>query len=93
MLRNADRYRPEGTPIAITLEAGEPGFVLLRIRNQGPHIDAAMLDQIFEYGVSDTAPQVNGERRGQGSSSQDLPGEDGWQHPGIQWRRKAWCSR
>ena len=28
--------------------------------------NAAMLDQIFEYGVSDTAPQVNGERRGQG---------------------------
>ncbi|WP_431049050.1 ATP-binding protein [Roseateles sp. L2-2] len=66
VLRNADRYRPGGTPIAITLEAGEPGFVLLRIRNQGPHIDAAMLEQIFEYGVSDTAPQVNGERRGQG---------------------------
>ncbi|ANH69956.1 HAMP domain-containing sensor histidine kinase [Mitsuaria sp. 7] len=66
VLRNADRYRPEGTPIAITLEAGGPGVVLLRIRNQGPHIDAAMLDQIFEYGVSDTAPQVNGERRGQG---------------------------
>ncbi len=66
VLRNADRYRPEGTPIAITLEAGEPGFVLLRIRNQGPRIDAAMLEQIFEYGVSDTAPQVNGERRGQG---------------------------
>ena len=66
VLRNADRYRPEGTPIAVTLEAGEPGFVLLRIRNQGPQIEAAMLDQIFEYGVSDTAPQVNGERRGQG---------------------------
>jgi signal transduction histidine kinase len=66
VLRNADRYRPEGTPIAITLETGEPGFVLLRIRNQGPHIATAMLDQIFEYGVSDTAPQVNGERRGQG---------------------------
>nr|WP_297526019.1 HAMP domain-containing sensor histidine kinase [uncultured Roseateles sp.] len=66
VLRNADRYRPGGTPIAVTLDAGEPGFVLLRIRNQGPRIDAAMLDQIFEYGVSDTAPQVNGERRGQG---------------------------
>ena len=66
VLRNADRYRPGGTPIAVTLQAGEPGFVLLRIRNQGPQIDAAMLDRIFEYGVSDTAPQVNGERRGQG---------------------------
>jgi signal transduction histidine kinase len=66
VLRNADRYRPEGTPIAITLEAGQPGFVLLRIRNQGPRIDEAMLESIFEYGVSDTAPQVNGERRGQG---------------------------
>ena len=66
MLRNADRYRPGGTPIALTLEAGEPGVVLLRIHNQGPPIDAAMLEQIFEYGVSDTAPQASGERRGQG---------------------------
>ncbi|MFX1681653.1 HAMP domain-containing sensor histidine kinase [Mitsuaria sp. CC2] len=66
VLRNADRYRPEGTPIAITLAAGGPGVVLLRIRNQGPHIEGPMLEQIFEYGVSDTAPQVNGERRGQG---------------------------
>lgn len=66
VLRNADRYRPEGTPIALTLEAGEPGMVLLRIRNQGPPIDPAMLEQIFEYGVSDTAPQASGERRGQG---------------------------
>ncbi len=66
VLRNADRYRPEGTPIALTLEAGEPGVVLLRIHNQGPPIDAAMLEPIFEYGVSDTAPQASGERRGQG---------------------------
>ncbi|MDH0864015.1 HAMP domain-containing sensor histidine kinase [Mitsuaria sp. GD03876] len=66
VLRNADRYRPRGTPIALTLEAGEPGTVLLRIRNQGPPIDPAMLEQIFEYGVSDTAPQAAGERRGQG---------------------------
>ncbi|WP_343629013.1 HAMP domain-containing sensor histidine kinase [Roseateles sp.] len=66
VLRNADRYRPVGTPIALTLEAGEPGEVLLRIRNQGPRIDPAMLDKIFEYGVSDAAPQPSGERRGQG---------------------------
>ncbi|RZI62046.1 MAG: HAMP domain-containing histidine kinase [Rubrivivax sp.] len=66
VLRNADRYRPEGTPIAITLAAGGPGVVLLQIRNQGPRIEDTMLEQIFEYGVSDTAPQVNGERRGQG---------------------------
>ena len=66
VLRNADRYRPRGTPIALTLEAGEPGTLLLRIRNQGPAIDEAMLEKIFEYGVSDTAPQAAGERRGQG---------------------------
>ncbi len=66
VLRNADRYRPDGTPIALTLEASEPGVVLLRIHNQGPPIDAAMLETIFEYGVSDTAPQAAGERRGQG---------------------------
>ncbi|OWQ88398.1 ATP-binding protein [Roseateles aquatilis] len=66
VLRNADRYRPVGTPIALTLEAGEPGAVLLRIHNQGPAIDPAMLDRIFEYGVSDVAPEASGERRGQG---------------------------
>ncbi|MET0209514.1 MAG: HAMP domain-containing sensor histidine kinase [Burkholderiaceae bacterium] len=66
VLRNADRYRPSGTPIALTLSAGEPGVVLLRIQNQGPAIDPALLDRIFEYGVSDVAPQASGERRGQG---------------------------
>ncbi|UXH77970.1 ATP-binding protein [Roseateles amylovorans] len=52
VLRNADRHRVAGTPIEMSLQAGEPGMVLLRIRNQGPTIDPALLDKIFEYGVS-----------------------------------------
>ncbi|SEL30024.1 Signal transduction histidine kinase [Roseateles sp. YR242] len=69
VLRNAQRYRVSGTPIALTLQAAEhsqPGMVVLGIRNQGPPIDPVLLDRIFEYGVSDVDPQANGERRGQG---------------------------
>lgn len=66
ILRNAQRYRVEGTPIALGLQAGEDATVVLSIRNQGPQIDAGWLDKIFEYGVSDAEPQPGGERRGQG---------------------------
>ncbi|WAC74375.1 HAMP domain-containing sensor histidine kinase [Roseateles sp. SL47] len=66
ILRNAQRYRVDGTSIALHLQAGEAGTVVLSIRNQGPQIDPALLDKIFEYGVSDVEPQANGERRGQG---------------------------
>ncbi|MBB3196061.1 sensor histidine kinase [Roseateles terrae] len=66
ILRNAQRYRVDGTPIALSLTAGEDATVVLSIRNQGPQIDASWLDKIFEYGVSDAEPQPGGERRGQG---------------------------
>ncbi len=66
ILRNAQRYRVDGSAIALTLEAGEGATVVLAIRNQGPQIDAALLDKVFEYGVSDAEPQPGGERRGQG---------------------------
>ncbi len=66
ILRNAQRYRVHGTAIALSLHAGEDATVVLAIRNQGPQIDAALLDKVFEYGVSDAEPQPGGERRGQG---------------------------
>ncbi len=68
ILRNAARYRPEGTPITLSLDATDSGAVIT-IHNQGPAIDAALLEKIFEYGVSDAAQageESVGEHRGQG---------------------------
>jgi signal transduction histidine kinase len=68
VLRNADRYRPAGTPIALHLGLSE-GWAELRIHNQGPPIAPEMIDRIFEYGVSEPAAGSladNGGRRGQG---------------------------
>ena len=60
VLRNAERHREAGTPITLTL-AGQGGAAggtwQLVVHNQGPTIAAAMLERIFEYGVSgDAAP-------------------------------------
>jgi signal transduction histidine kinase len=38
----------------------------VRISNQGPQIDTALLERIFDYGVTDSAPSDTGGRRGQG---------------------------
>jgi signal transduction histidine kinase len=62
VLRNADRHRRAGTPITIALAAGE-GTATIAIHNDGPAIDRAVLDRIFEYGVSDAAAAGH---RGQG---------------------------
>ncbi|HEX4325991.1 MAG TPA: HAMP domain-containing sensor histidine kinase [Burkholderiales bacterium] len=68
ILRNAERHRTVGTPIILTLTSNDTS-ASVTIRNQGPQIDTALLERIFEYGVSDAAPEdstPNGERRGQG---------------------------
>ena len=52
VLRNADRHRTPDTPITMELRAGEPGIAQVRIHNQGEAIDAALLERVFEYGVS-----------------------------------------
>jgi signal transduction histidine kinase len=65
ILRNADRYRPTGTPITLRLSLTD-STATVSIHNQGPAIDPAMLDTIFEYGVSDADRAVPGEQRGQG---------------------------
>jgi signal transduction histidine kinase len=62
VLRNADRHRRAGTPITMALAAGE-GSATIAIHNEGPAIAPALLDRIFEYGVSDAGA---GGHRGQG---------------------------
>jgi signal transduction histidine kinase len=65
ILSNADRYRRPGTPIRIRLRR-LADCAEVRIHNQGPRIDPAILGKIFEYGVSDAhASQTQG-HRGQG---------------------------
>lgn len=65
ILRNADRHRAPGTPITLTLTADD-STASVAIHNLGSHIEAALMERIFEYGVSDAATESNGERRGQG---------------------------
>jgi two-component system OmpR family sensor kinase len=64
ILRNADRHRTGGTPITIGLAAQEKS-ACVTIHNEGPAIEAAALERIFEYGFSGNKPE-GGERRGQG---------------------------
>ena len=53
ILRNADRHRTPGTPITISLEAPPTsGGATVRVHNQGLPIEAALLERMFEYGVS-----------------------------------------
>ena len=65
ILRNADRYRIQGTPVSIKMEP-DATTVSVMIHNLGSSIDSSMLDRIFEYGVSDPDNPGNGEHRGQG---------------------------
>lgn len=64
VLTNADRYRVPGTPITLALRVdGE--LATVDIHNQGPQIPEEQLTRVFDYGVSDAAPE-DGQRRGQG---------------------------
>lgn len=66
ILRNAQRHRSPGTPITITLRQRDARAVI-GIHNVGPAIPAALLERIFDYGVSDAAAaEGEGGRRGQG---------------------------
>jgi signal transduction histidine kinase len=65
ILRNADRYRNRGTAIGVALTSVD-NTALIAIHNQGPPIDAAIVDRIFEYGVSDPNAPAPREHRGQG---------------------------
>ncbi len=63
ILRNADRFRPAGTPISLSLDMGDAG-ASVTIHNQGPAIAPELLDKIFEYGVSESASQAEGAEQG-----------------------------
>lgn len=68
ILRKADRYRPPGTAITLTLAASE-STASATLRNQGVTIAEDLLGRIFELGVSDPSlPMPDGEsgHRGQG---------------------------
>jgi signal transduction histidine kinase len=65
VLTNANRYRTEASAIRIELSANET-IVQITIHNSGPAIDAAMMEKIFEYGVSDAAEAGALGNRGQG---------------------------
>ena len=65
VLSNAARYRTTGTAIEIELRSGAAGAEV-RIYNDGPAIDAELLERIFEYGVSDATDSGAHGNRGQG---------------------------
>jgi two-component system, OmpR family, sensor kinase len=52
VLRNADRHREAGTAITLSLSTDAPGLATVTIHNQGAPIAEALLDRVFEYGVS-----------------------------------------
>ena len=47
LLANAQRFAPMGTPVTVTVSAGDEE-VVLRIANNGPPIEPHDLDQVFE---------------------------------------------
>jgi signal transduction histidine kinase len=74
LLRNAQRHRLPGTPIRLHLEADAHAARVV-LHNAGAPIAEAMLERIFEYGVSapvappdatDAATRPGSGRRGQG---------------------------
>ena len=65
LLKNAERYRHPGTPITLTLSHDEHSATVT-LHNHGPQIPAALLEKIFEYGVSDQPESAAAGNRGQG---------------------------
>ncbi|MBK7900064.1 MAG: HAMP domain-containing histidine kinase [Azonexus sp.] len=65
LLKNADRHRRPGTAITLTLETGDTG-ASVTVHNHGPAIAEALLERIFEYGVSDQPGAGANGSRGQG---------------------------
>lgn len=65
VLNNAGRYRLPDTPILITLQKSATAAEV-HIFNQGPQIPAALLDRVFEYGVTDGGETAAHTSRGQG---------------------------
>jgi two-component system OmpR family sensor kinase len=68
LLRNADRHRTPGTTITIALQVQDaPGTATVRVHNQGEPIEPALMQRMFEYGVSGRdADSAQAGQRGQG---------------------------
>lgn len=64
ILENANRYRPKGTSILVSLTSDQ-NTASIAIHNNGPHIPTDLLERIFDYGVSER-PDISGENDGQG---------------------------
>lgn len=65
ILRNADRYRVVDTAIQVHIESTS-STVQIHIYNQGERINPEIINNIFEYGVSDLSNDKNKSHRGQG---------------------------
>ncbi len=65
VLRNAARYRVEGSPITLTLADAGTGATIT-IFNKGPSIPEELIGRVFEYGVSDQPDSGAEGNRGQG---------------------------
>ncbi|MBC7471608.1 MAG: HAMP domain-containing histidine kinase, partial [Ramlibacter sp.] len=65
LLRNADRHRTPGTPITMAL-LHDTGTATVRVHNQGNPIEPALMQRIFDYGVSGNDGQAESGQRGQG---------------------------
>ncbi|HVD00515.1 MAG TPA: ATP-binding protein [Candidatus Dormibacteraeota bacterium] len=48
LLANADRFSPEGRPIAIRADLEKPGLVTVSIADRGPGVASDLLDRLFE---------------------------------------------
>jgi two-component system, OmpR family, sensor kinase len=69
ILRNAERHRTPGTPITIALDLSQPGTATAAVHNTGAPIEGALLERMFEYGVSSAGTgdaAADAARRGQG---------------------------
>ena len=65
VLRNADRHRTPGSVITLGLDF-DAREARVEIRNEGSSIPEAMLEKVFEYGVSDQPGSATEGHRGQG---------------------------
>jgi signal transduction histidine kinase len=65
VLHNAQRYRVPGSAITVSLQTTETD-ASITIHNAGPCIAPGLMEQIFEYGVSDPAESTAKGNRGQG---------------------------
>jgi signal transduction histidine kinase len=62
VLRNADRHRAPATTITVSLATAD-NAATIAVHNEGPPIAPAIIDRIFDYGVSDAGAPGH---RGQG---------------------------